>query len=289
MRCLELPIPPLPQLITAGHAVWKPGMQHFRRSFQVFDLLLVCGGTFHITEDDQEYNLQPGELLVLEPGKTHWGHRPVLGETEIYWVHFTHPYPYHIMEADAVPWSRMIRPGTDADLTPTQQTMYLPKHARIEVSQLRPTLDEIVRVHHSLTLGQTVRLHALASELLSRLQSIAFGGPATKAQQLCDRVIQYLHEHIAEPFDSRHMERELHYHFDYLSRCLKQYTKLSPLQYKHHLQMERAQGLLRETDLDIQAIAEAVGLPNGNYFVRLFRKHTGLPPGKYRAKIREVL
>ena len=36
--CLEFAIPPLPQFVTAGHAVWKPGDRHFARTFGVYDL-----------------------------------------------------------------------------------------------------------------------------------------------------------------------------------------------------------------------------------------------------------
>lgn len=44
MLCLEFPIPPLPQFVTVGHAVWSPGDRHFARTFNVYDLLLVKRG-----------------------------------------------------------------------------------------------------------------------------------------------------------------------------------------------------------------------------------------------------
>jgi AraC-like DNA-binding protein len=289
MRCLELSIPPLPQLVTAGHANWAPGMQHFRRRFQVFDMLIIQKGTFYITEDEQEYSVNEGELLILEPGLTHFGHRPVDSLTEIYWVHYVHPETHRVIESDHIPWSSVLKAGTDSDLVPPQQSMYLPKHAKVETALLTPLLDQIVQVHQSLTLRNALRLHALSGELLERLQSVASANLNSRAYQLCERVIQYLQKHMLRPFDSQHMEQALHYHFDYLSRCLKQYTNMSPLQYMHHLQIERAQVLLRQSELSIQEIAEQVGQPNVNYFVRLFRKQIGLPPGKYRSSNKEFL
>lgn len=76
MLCLEFAIPPLPQFVTVGHAVWSPGDRHFARTFGVYDLLLVKRGTLYMTEQDKEYAVGPGKLLVLEAGLPHAGHRP---------------------------------------------------------------------------------------------------------------------------------------------------------------------------------------------------------------------
>src|SRR5690606_38187285 len=104
------------------------------------------------------------------------------------------------------------------------------------------------------------------------------GGGTARTRRIADSVIRYLQERSAEPFDAAEMERELHFHFDYLARCLKRHTGLSPLQYLHRLQVEQAKALLLRTDLAVQRIGERVGQPNGAYFTRLFRKVAGETP-----------
>ncbi|MBN3527071.1 hypothetical protein [Paenibacillus apiarius] len=51
---------------------------------------------------------------------------------------------------------------------------------------------------------------------------------------------------LEPPFDSGQMERELHYHFDYLARCLKQpaaiqtcHTSFTPGEYRKQYQVFR--------------------------------------------------
>jgi AraC-type DNA-binding domain-containing proteins len=68
----------------------------------------------------------------------------------------------------------------------------------------------------------------------------------------------------------------------YLARCLKKYTGMSPLQYLHHLQVKRAKSLLENTGLSVAEIGRQVGIDNVNYFIRMFRKQTGMTPGQYR-------
>ena len=283
MLCLELAFPPLPRLITVGHAQWTPGMSHLVRNFQVYDMIFVRSGTFYICEEGAEYELTAGDMLVLEPGKTHWGHRPVETETDVYWVHFAHEPPMRVVDRDDIPWRQTVDRGTDSHLEPIRQTMYLPKRANVPLDSLVPLLDEMVRLHRSMTLQSSLRLEARLGELLVRVQpeSGAKGSPRTL--RIADSVVRYLQERAAEPFDAARMERELHFHFDYLARCLKRHTGMSPLQYLHRLQIEQAKALLLRTDLPVQRIGERVGQPNGAYFARLFRRHVGATPAAFRS------
>lgn len=289
MDCLELQIPPLPQLITAGHSILSPGMQHFQRCFPVYDMLIVKSGQFFITEDDCSYELDAGKLLILEPGRSHWGHRPLEKHTDIYWFHFTHPQQHRTISVNGIPWSSMLLSGRDDDLKPTKQYMVLPKFASVELETVVPLLEEIVSKHQALTYGHAIQLHVVFGQLLAYLQSVTQGVGASRSQVLCDQVIRYLQANIDRPFSASRMEQELHYHFDYLSRCLKQHVSMTPLQYLHYLQMEKAKWLLRQTDDRIQDVAEQVGQSNANYFSRLFRKSTGLSPGQYRKKYAKML
>jgi AraC-like DNA-binding protein len=283
LLCLELSFPPLPRLITVGHAAWTPGMSHFVRNFEVYDMIFVRTGTFYICEEGEEFTLAPGDAIVLEPGKTHWGHRPVEEETDVYWVHFAHEPPLRRVERDDIPWDRSVERGTDAHLAPVPQTMYLPKRAYLPLETLLPTLDELVRLHRSPTLQSSLRLQAKFGELLVRLQPEPAAQGSARTSRIADTVVRYLQERVGEPFDAAGMERELHFAFDYLARCLKRHTGLSPLQYLHRLQVEQAKALLLRTDLPVQRIGERVGQPNGAYFGRLFRRHVGSTPAAYRA------
>ncbi|MNY59658.1 HTH-type transcriptional activator RhaS [compost metagenome] len=105
---------------------------------------------------------------------------------------------------------------------------------------------------------------------------------APRARQLCDQTIAYLQQHLTRPFDASHMEQTLHFRFDYLARCLKTYTGMSPLQYLHDLQIKKAKSLLENMELSVSEVGRQVGIENDNYFIRLFRKQTGVTPGRYR-------
>ena len=53
-------------------------------------------------------------------------------------------------------------------------------------------------------------------------------------------------------------------------------------EYVTHCRMERAKELLRDTPLPLTAVADAVGIENYTYFIKLFKKRTGVTPLQYR-------
>lgn len=284
MECIQLRIPPLPQLLTVGHGVWKPGNQHFRRCFGVYDLLLVKKGTMYMTEEGRTYEIGSGDLLILEPGLTHWGHRPCTEDTDIYWVHFTHGMPGVRLPREQVNWSALIDKGRDEDQVPsTVQHVYLPKWANVDLASLTPVLDAMAELHNRLNAEHAIRLHRLFAELLVLLQEqcTRTSHPAQSAR-ISAAACDLLGKRRREPFDARLLEEELHFQFDYITRCMKKHTGMTPLQYVLHLRLEEAKKLLTHTVLTIPEIAEEVGIADTNYFVRLFSKKLGMPPGSYR-------
>lgn len=76
----------------------------------------------------------------------------------------------------------------------------------------------------------------------------------------------------------------------YLSALFKKETGTGFIEYVNRLRIEKAEQLLRETELPSYVIGEQVGYENNNYFGRIFKKLTGLNPMEYRAihKVRSV-
>ncbi|MDQ0059058.1 helix-turn-helix transcriptional regulator [Paenibacillus harenae] len=283
IHCLELTIPPLPQLLTIGHSFWPPGQQHFVRSFNVYDMLFVMKGTLYMTEDDVPYEINEGSMLVLEPNRVHVGHRPCEETTEIYWIHFVHPAPVRTVDSGQIPWSIPSAKGTDHDVAPHRQVMYVPKFTSVNTLDIVPLLQRMLELHHALSPANSLPLQTQLAGLFVELQTAVRTQYAPRSRLLCDQAIAYLQQRLTRPFDAKHMEQTLHFHFDYVARCLKKYTGMSPLQYLHDLQVRTAKSLLENTELSVGEIGQRIGIENANYFIRLFRKQTGITPGQYRS------
>ncbi|WP_172193903.1 helix-turn-helix domain-containing protein [Saccharibacillus qingshengii] len=285
MRVLELDIPPLPEIAAVGHGIWRKGMRHAERVFEAYDLIVCVSGTLYIEEEGERYAIAPGEMLILEAGRRHGGYRAVEYDTEVYWIHFRQTAAARIRESEELAPGQPLPPRTSQETQPGPGSIALPKYAAVDLAALRPLLNGMLRVYETLTLARSFELQVEFGQLLLHLQKgLSISPGRSRADRLGEETAAYLARCLQQPFDSAVMERDLHYHFDYLSRCLKQYTGMSPLSYRHHLQIERAKRLLAHSDDTLGRLAEQCGFRDANYFARLFKRETSLTPGEYRKR-----
>ncbi len=287
MRTLELNVPPFPRIAAIGHGVWRKGMIHAQRVFGAHDLIICCSGALFIEEEGERYEVGPGRMLVLEEGLRHGGYRATEQDTEVYWIHYRHDSASGA-ESEAsengAPGQPLL-PRSSQETQPSPGKVVIPKFAEIELAELRPLLDGMLNLYETLTLTRSYELQVEFGRLLLLLQRQVHGSAArSRADRLGEQAAAYIAERLESPFDAASMERDLHYHFDYLSRCLKQYTGLSPLAYRHRLQIERAKRLLAHSDEPLARIGERCGFPDPSYFARLFKRETSLTPGEYRRR-----
>ena len=67
-----------------------------------------------------------------------------------------------------------------------------------------------------------------------------------------------------------------------LTRLFKQFTGLTPVRYYLNLRLERARGLLTQTEKTIAEIASASGFNASEQFSKCYKQHFSIPPSKDR-------
>ncbi len=71
------------------------------------------------------------------------------------------------------------------------------------------------------------------------------------------------------------------YSYEHMSRLFTAKFGIPPLRYVIYSRMERAKLLLRDSRLTVAEVAYEVGYEDPAYFIRAFRKLTGMTPGAY--------
>lgn len=67
-----------------------------------------------------------------------------------------------------------------------------------------------------------------------------------------------------------------------LCALIKKATRLTPQKYVNQQRVEKAKNLLATTDIPLQDVADSIGVPDYNYFIKLFKRATGSTPSEYR-------
>ena len=97
-----------------------------------------------------------------------------------------------------------------------------------------------------------------------------------------DRSVLYINQNYKLPLTLENVARESgisRYHF---SRLFKIETGFSFKEYLNFKRINAAKRLLRDNDLNVSEVCFAIGYNDLSYFSRVFRKHTGLAPSKFR-------
>ena len=138
-----------------------------------------------------------------------------------------------------------------------------------------------VKRYHNLSLWQKMELRGAMLMLFSR-----FLRNASPHLWTCDermrRVREYIHSHICEEVEIDELAKVVCITKTYLIRLFKQEFGTSPLQYINKKKVERAQLLLCTTDMAIKEVAYKLGFNDQSYFIRMYRKVTGITPQEYR-------
>ena len=101
-------------------------------------------------------------------------------------------------------------------------------------------------------------------------------------RDMVGEIAQYLSEHISEKVSLEDILKEYSINRNLLNRIFIKETSMTCLNYLEKMRMGLAQTMLAETELQIAEISDRVGYPDPNYFIKVFKKYTGVTPSKYR-------
>lgn len=122
-------------------------------------------------------------------------------------------------------------------------------------------------------------------EILELVLSLTLpDSPVTSNSQI-QSALDYIYEHCTEDIFLEDVAKAVFLSPGYLCRIMKPETGYSFKEYLHKLRIEKAQKLIRNSDLKYYEIAEKVGYKNYKYFSSYFSKITGCSAKEYRMRI----
>ncbi|MGU3471120.1 helix-turn-helix domain-containing protein [Paenibacillus sp. D51F] len=96
------------------------------------------------------------------------------------------------------------------------------------------------------------------------------------------RCRNYIFMHLYEPISLTDLCRLVNLNASYLSRRFKKETGFTVMDCIQSMRVEEAKKLLGLTELSITEISTRLTFSDQSYFTKVFRKWTGITPGKYR-------
>ncbi|AIQ45802.1 hypothetical protein R70723_07845 [Paenibacillus sp. FSL R7-0273] len=136
-----------------------------------------------------------------------------------------------------------------------------------------------------LTYETIARQHCTSEELFARLGASfenAAGEPAVSPSGLAKRVLDYIDDSFTEDLLLSEVARNFRLSTGYASALVKRETGSTYSDYVTAKRLQLARQLLADPELSIHEIVQRIGYKDYFHFNKLFKKHFGVTPSKYR-------
>jgi len=132
------------------------------------------------------------------------------------------------------------------------------------------------------SLNRIESLNRWIGAILNKFISFAFDFHNIKHQNVIFKTNAYIKEHLMEKISLDQVAEQVYLSKSYFCRIIKEELGCTFTEYVNRIRVDRSKSLLRNTGMPIAEIACAVGFDDQSYYTRIFKKQTGLAPGKYR-------
>jgi len=234
-----------------------------------FDLWYVWAGRGTLAWRDQTLPVAVGSLLCLQPGEAYHGRHDPAQRLGVTYMHFDFVDGH----------GRVVRPKS-ADR---------PQHVCQvrEVDLVEQMLKRAVQRYESAEpLGRAeAELHVRATLLrMAAEQGNVVPRSAKRAHHdAMWTIARYIRENPGEIFSIDDLAERANYSTDHFARLFRQIVGQTPKEFCIRTRLQRAQTLLRESDLGIEQIAQTLGYADVFFFSRQFKQRVGQPPSAWRA------
>lgn len=228
--------------------------QHPRVTIDTYEIIFMYEGTAYICEDGIEYTLNKNDILVLDPGKEHYGFRPSDKFVSFSWLHYR---------------------------TNCEEYKNLPKHFTATNPSALKTLFS--QCDHT---ANTPGYNPICVDLYTVLyiEEILYSSKTGAIPQnyLAAQVKDYISLNTEKDLTVSYVAQKFGYHENYISKIFKETYGIPLKKYITSKKLENACTLLNTSLYTVKQIACLLSFKSENHFIKFFKYHKRITPSEYR-------
>lgn len=228
-----------------------------------FHLLYIFSGVCHAVMDGKNYTVCGGNAVLFRPYEAQEYRFYKKDKSESLWIHFTGVGCEEYLQQLGIFDKRVLNVGKSAELISTFEAMIRTKSLPDDVN------EDVCDGYLFLALALIAKSVKYGREKIKRFSEISV-------------VVEYMSKDFKNILSIDEYAKMCHLSKSRFEHVFKENTGETPLGYVYKLRIREAKRLLENTDMRIARIAEEIGFYDANYFTRVFKKHTGVAPLKFR-------
>lgn len=229
-------------------------------------LYFIIGGEAEIWHHGEKFVLTPGRLYLVPPHSC-MRHR-CQQSFEVAWIHFNISlYGYRdLFEARSFSFS----------------------HIQENSDKLETDMLELISLLDRQDMFSQLKSKSLLFNLVANFFQFQPERERQEDQAKITRLtpaLNFIDKHLGEQIKLAELAKLAAYEQTYFSSLFKQVFGISPIKYIQNKRIEKAQSLLRTSNLKLSAIADELGFIDAFHFSKTFKKLTGENPSEFRKNL----
>ncbi len=268
-------------------SVYRVGASHPRYVMEVhwhpeLEIIRVRHGTFTLFLNKACYQMQTGDVAVVNPGTLHHG----LPSDCLYDCAVFAPEMLRHMLPGAA--NRLIKELAEQSCVIRE---YLPHNACAALSRAVDALFEAL--DQATQPGGELEAYAALYHFLALLQKegAILKNPLNSVRQKqlshLTSLLEWINDNHTQKITLATLAKLSGMNEKYLCRFFKAYTSLTPIEYINRVRVEKAAADLRDRHMTVTEVAYANGFNDSAYFCKVFRRVMGCTPREYQQQAKK--
>ena len=256
-----------PRLVASGYLMDDPDWSSAPHVHDFVELIFCTGGHGRTTIYNQDYEIEPGDLIIHNPNTPHHESSDLNSPLEFSFVGLTDFQinglpPNTVMDEKHYPVQKTLNYKEQFDtffVELIKETLYRKEHFQL--------ISEAIC---SCILAMTLRIMDGESTLVSTISSHSI------------RIKEYIDQNFTSDLNLSQLSSAVYISQTYISHIFKAEMGVSPIQYLINKRIAHAKHLLSTSDMPIAQIATECGYDDPVYFSQVFKRITEFSPKEYR-------
>lgn len=227
---------------------------HPKRIIDTFQIIFMYEGNAYLCEDGIEYVLKKNDVLLLEPGKEHFGFRASENFTSFFWLHY-----YTTCEK----YTNLKKNFTLSD----------PSALKTLVSQCLHTVNTPI---YDKSCGDFYTALILEELLYTDRTN------CVPQNHLAAQIKEYVNLNVEKSISVSSIAKHFGYHENHISRIFRDTYGILLVKYITGKKIAYAENLLTTSLYTIGQLADMLSFKSENHFIKFFKYHTKMTPSQYR-------
>ncbi len=230
-------------------------------------IMYLVGGTLTVKIGGLTKLAEVGDLILLRAGDLQCYSFDGKSTFKYYWIHFTGYAAPHVLDTCGFVRSGVYHVGLSESILQCFNKHFADFYGK----PVENTYMEISAAAHLMEIFSVMR---------GAIEG--YGIKAGSAEQKIFAAAKYINENYTSPLSVEDLAAQQGMSSGYFSKMFVRFLGSSPQNYLIRIRLQNSCMLLRQSDMSIAQISDAVGYDDPLYFSRIFRKHFGMSPAEYR-------